>query len=201
MIQTDAPINPGNSGGPLLNRCGEVIGINSSIVPEAQNIGFSIPINLAKSVMPSLVRNGRVIRPWIGFHGSIIGEEFRSLLKLDLVDGLLVEVIEPGSPAEQAGIRGGQLQFTVGTNSLLLGGDIVTEINGTSIKNPEKLGDVMRSLSVGGKLSLKLYREGTYRDVDYVLPERPLFPADLPPEQADLPIPAPRNNAWKQRTP
>src|SRR4249920_3724021 len=65
LIQTDTPINPGNSGGPLLNRCGEVIGINTAIVAEAQSIGFSVPINLAKTVLPSLIKEGRVIRPWI----------------------------------------------------------------------------------------------------------------------------------------
>jgi S1-C subfamily serine protease len=106
LIQMDAPINPGNSGGPLLNRCGEVIGINTAILPEAQNIGFAIPMNLAKAVIPSLTTQGRVIRPWLGFHGQLVGETLRNLLRIPLVDGLLVEVIEPGSPAERAGLRG-----------------------------------------------------------------------------------------------
>ena len=114
LIQTDAPINPGNSGGPLLNLCGEVIGINTAIVPTAQNIGFAIPIDLAKDARAALIKDGSVIRPWIGFHGQMIGAELRKLLQFPLVDGLLVEVVEPGSPAEKAGIEGGTVELALG---------------------------------------------------------------------------------------
>jgi S1-C subfamily serine protease len=179
MIQTDAPINPGNSGGPLINRCGEVIGINTAIMPEAQNIGFAIPINLAKSVLPSLVNQGRVIRPWVGFHGQPIGESLRSLLRIPLVDGLLVEVIEPGSPAERAGLRGGQLEIVIAGRAFLVGGDIVTRVNGQSVNSPEKLFRIMRGLKVGETIKLTVFREGDYREVEYPLPERPILPGDL----------------------
>ncbi len=190
LIQTDAPINPGNSGGPLLNRCGEVIGINSAIIPNAQNIGFAIPSNLLKSVTSALLKDGRVIRPWIGFHGSMIGPEVRKVLNLPLTDGLLVEVVEPGSPAEAAGIRGGRIEFTLGTISLLLGGDIVTRINNAPTTDPEKLAPIMRSLKVGSTVKLTLFREGEMREVEYVLPERPLLPGDLPEEQAGTQLPS-----------
>src|SRR3954468_19513861 len=120
LIQTDTPINPGNSGGPLLNLCGEVIGMNTAIVPDAQSIGFAIPINLVKSVLPTLIKEGRLIRPWLGFQGTVIGPDVRKVLKLPLTDGLLIEVIEPGSPAESVGLRGGEIEFTLGTLSLLL---------------------------------------------------------------------------------
>jgi S1-C subfamily serine protease len=190
LIQTDAPINPGNSGGPLLNRCGEVIGINSAIIPNAQNIGFAIPSNLLKSVTTALLKDGRVIRPWIGFHGSMIGPDVRKVLNLPLTDGLLVEVVEPGSPAEAAGIRGGRIEFTLGTISLLLGGDIVTRINDAATSNPEKLAPIMRSLKVGSSVKLTLFREGEMREVEYVLPERPLLPGDLPDEQAGAQLPS-----------
>lgn len=184
LIQTDAPINPGNSGGPLLNRCGEVIGMNTAIIPDAQNIGFAIPINLIKAVLPSLLKNGRVIRPWIGFHGTLIGAELRKLINLPLVDGLVVEVVEPGSPADAAGIRGGRLDLTVGTNSIILGGDIVTSINGVPLSDPEKLTPIMRALKIGSTLKLKLFRDGKSIDVEYVLPERPIMPSDLPEDQS-----------------
>ena len=190
LIQTDAPINPGNSGGPLLNGCGQVIGINTAIMPDAQNIGFAIPINLVKAVAVELAQNGRVIRPWVGFHGSIIGSELRGLLRLPLVDGLLVEVVEPGSPAEAAGIRGGSIELTIGSTSLLLGGDIVTTVNGAAVTDTEKLEPVMRALKVGSTIKLALYRDGETRVVEYVLPERPLLPGDLPPEQASEPLPS-----------
>jgi len=180
LIQTDTAINPGNSGGPLLNRCGEVIGINTAIVPEAQSIGFSVPINLAKTVLPALIKEGRVIRPWIGFHGQLIGPELRKLLQIPLVDGLLVEVVEPGSPADKAGIRGGVMELSIGGSSFLLGGDIVVSLNGAPMNEPEKLSAIMRGVKVGSRLKLKLFREGKYLDLEYALPERPLLPGDLP---------------------
>ena len=186
LIQTDAPINPGNSGGPLLNMCGEVIGMNTAIVPDAQNIGFAIPINLVKTVVPALIKDGRMIRPWIGFHGTMIGANLRKVLKLPLTDGLLIEVIEPGSPAEAAGLRGGEVEFTLGTTSLLLGGDIVTAINGVPTTDAQKIAPIMRGLKVGATLTMSVFREGETREVVYTLPERPLLPGDLPEEQAGL---------------
>lgn len=182
LIQTDAPINPGSSGGPLLNRCGEVVGINTSIIPDAQNIGFAIPANLAKLLLPTLMKNGRVIRPWVGFHGQLIDADLRKLLQMPLVDGLLVEAIEPGSPAEKAGVRGGRLELTVGGTSYLLGGDIVVSINGVKVTDTDGLATAMRGLKVGSNLKLRLYREGKYYEVEYSLPERPLLPGDIPNE-------------------
>jgi serine protease Do len=183
MIQTDTPINPGNSGGPLFNRCGEVIGITTAMVEEAQNIGFAIPINLVKAVLPALIKNGRVIRPWLGFDGTLISAELKRLLNLPLADGLLVEAVEPGSPAEGAGMRGGQLEVTMGTTSILLGGDTVTSINGTRMDDPQKLASILRALTVGDKVKLTVFSDGKVRDVEFVLPERPLMPSDLPEEQ------------------
>ena len=196
LIQTDTPINPGNSGGPLLNRCGEVIGINTAILPDAQNIGFAIPINLAKAVLPALVKDGHIVRPWIGFHGQLIGADLRKLLQMPLVDGLLVEVIEPGSPAERAGIRGGEMELTIGGSSFLLGGDIVVSMNGLALNDPEKLSGIMRSVKVGSTVKLKLYRQGKYFDVQYTVPERPLLPGDITEAETRFPdAPAGRGRA------
>ena len=186
LIQTDTPINPGNSGGPLLNMCGEVIGMNTAIVPDAQNIGFAIPVNLIKTVLPALIRDGRMIRPWLGFHGSMVGAELRKVLKLPLTDGLLVEVVEPGSPAEIAGMRGGEIEFTLGTISLLLGGDIITSVNGVPTTDADKIAPIMRGVKVGDKLKMSVFRDGETREVVYTLPERPLLPGDLPEEQAGM---------------
>jgi serine protease Do len=191
MIQTDTPINPGNSGGPLFNRCGEVIGITTAIVEDAQNIGFAIPINLVKAVLPSLIKNGRVIRPWLGIDGTLIPPELKKLLNLPLVDGLLVEAVEPGSPAEKAGMRGGDLEVTIGTTSLLMGGDIVTSINGKGLGDPGVLASTLRALAVGDRVKLTVYREGKVREIEFVLPERPLMPSDLP-EGQSFPLSSPR---------
>jgi serine protease Do len=182
LIQTDAPINPGNSGGPLLNHCGEVVGINSAIITDAQNIGFAIPANLAKLLLPSLVKNGRVIRPWIGFHGQLIGADLRNLLQIPLVDGLLVEAVEPGSPADKTGIRGGRTELTVGGSTFLVGGDIVVSINGAKVADSDGLATAMHGLKVGSRMKLEVFREGKYLDVEYELPERPLLPGDIPSE-------------------
>jgi S1-C subfamily serine protease len=199
LIQTDTPINPGNSGGPLLNRCGEVIGINTAILPDAQNIGFAVPINLAKSVLPGLIKDGRVIRPWIGFHGQLIGPELRKLLQMPLVDGLLVEAVEPGSPAEHGGLHGGNLELTIGGNSLLLGGDIVVNLNGIDMNQPEQLAAAMHAIKVGSTLKLRLFHEGTYRNVEYKLPERPLLPGDVPDNGTFLPAPRPDTKTQMRR--
>ncbi len=184
LIQTDTPINPGNSGGPLLDRCGRVIGINTAIIEDAQNIGFAVPINLVKEILPSLLSRGRVIRPWVGFHGQLVDPDLRKLLQVPLVDGLLIEVVEPGSPAEKAGLRGGLVEFAVGGQSYLLGGDIVTTINGTTLNSPDALVRVIRSLKVGDTLRMRMFRDGRYRAVKYMLTERPLLPGDLPDQRA-----------------
>jgi serine protease Do len=179
LIQTDTPINPGNSGGPLLNRCGEVIGISTAVIAEAENIGFVIPINLAKAVLPSLLTYGRVIRPWLGFHGQLIDNALTELLRMPLVGGLLVEVIEPGSPAEQAGLRGGRLELAIAGHEFLLGGDIITHVNGIRLDSPETLLDIMRTLTVGSMVRLQVFRDGTDETVEYVLPERPVLLGDI----------------------
>ena len=192
LIQTDTPINPGNSGGPLLNRCGEVIGITTSLLADAQSISFAVPINLAKAVLPALLERGRVVRPWIGFHGQLVDEAVRDLLRIPLVEGLLVEVIEPGSPAERAGLRGGQLEIAISGREFLFGGDIVTTMNGTRLTSEEHLLEAMRAAAVGDTLRLTVYRRGEYLDLEYVLPERPLLPGDVPGQSTLVPSGAQR---------
>jgi S1-C subfamily serine protease len=179
LIQTDAPINPGNSGGPLLNRCGEVIGISTAIIADAANISFAIPVNLAKAVLPSLLAHGRVIRPWIGFHGQLIDGELLNLFRIPLAEGLLVEAVEPDSPAEHAGLRGGQIEVAIAERDFLIGGDIVLSINDIRLDTPEKLNNVMRALQVGSTVTLKVFRDGEDLEIQYVLPERPILPADI----------------------
>ena len=192
LIQTDAPINPGNSGGALLNRCGEVVGITTAILPDAQNIGFAIPIDLVKTVLPSLLDKGRTIRPWLGVQGHLVAPPLKEFLRLPLTDGLLVEVVEPGSPAEHAGIRGGRLDVVIGGDALLLGGDIITQVNGRPVDTPERLMKAMQSLKVGDTVRLTLFREGQTQDVEFVLPERPMLPQDLLTQRSVAPLGAAR---------
>jgi serine protease Do len=179
LIQTDASINPGNSGGPLLNRCGEVIGINTSILAEAQNIGFAIPINVAKSVIPELIEHGRLIRPWLGISGKLVKKELMQIINLPLVDGFLIETVDPGSPAQQAGMHGGDLPLTIAGTEILLDGDIVTEINGQAVDNEENLLKLIGSLKVGDKVRLTLFYKEETRSIELNLLERPILPADF----------------------
>jgi serine protease Do len=185
LIQTDAPINPGNSGGPLVNRCGETIGINTLMVSDAQNIGFAIPINIAKQVVPQLVEHGRIIRPWFGISVKPISREVVEIINIPLVDGLLVEKVDAGSPAQQAGIRGGSLPVTIAGDQFLLGGDIITEMNGHSPNEPKRFAEMVSSLQVGETVRLTLYREKHVRHVIFILQERPLLPGDLRPSASN----------------
>src|SRR6266446_2903450 len=180
LIQTDAAINPGNSGGPLVNRCGEVVGLTSALLADAKNIGFAIPINIVKQVLPQLVQQGRVMRPWLGVSGKVIGKEVQDLLKLPLVDGFLVETIEPGSPAAKAGLHEGELLIAIAGAEFLFGGDIITVANGKKLDDTEKFAQFVRTLKVGDMVHLTLHHEGTTRQVEFSLPERPILPGDVP---------------------
>jgi serine protease Do len=190
LIQIDTPINPGNSGGPLINQCGEVIGITTAKLADAQNIGFAIPINLVKAVLPSLVSQGRVIRPWLGFHGQIIDDGLQSIFRFPLVPGLMIEVVEPGSPAEKAGLKGGVLEITIAGQELLLGGDIITKMNGIEVNSSENLLEILQQLKVGANVSLTIYREGKELTISYEIPERPLLPGDFSSENTSFPFSA-----------
>jgi serine protease Do len=179
LIQVDTPINHGNSGGPLLNRCGDVIGITTAIISDAQNIGLVIPINLAKAALPGLLKDGHLARPWLGFHGQFIDNNLKRLLRLPLRTGFLIEAVEPGSPAEQAQLQGGDMEITIAGDDFLLGGDIITMMNGKRLDSPETVINALQELKVGGELSLTIFREGKMQEVKYNLPERPLLPGDI----------------------
>jgi serine protease Do len=191
LIQTDAAINPGSSGGPLIDRCGDVVGISTALLSDAQNIGFAVPSDKIKEVMPALVANGRVIRPWLGVQGQLVAPALRDLFRISLVDGFLVEVVEPHSPAEQQGVVGGDLDLTIGGQPLLLGGDIITAIDGRPVSDPDGLLQTLGVMKVGSTLRLSVFREGKTRDVTITTIERPLLPGDLPGRRAATPAARP----------
>ena len=109
LIQTDAAINPGNSGGPLLNLDGEVIGMNTAIIAGAQGIGFAVPINLVKLTIDEILRFGRIVRPRLGIYGIDLNKPMAKYFKLPVDKGVLVVGVVPGSPADDAGIRQGDV--------------------------------------------------------------------------------------------
>ncbi len=173
LIQTDAAINPGNSGGPLVNVCGEVVGLTTAILPDAQSIGFAVPASLIKSVSRDLLEKGHVVRPWLGVQGTLISRDLRDLLKEPLGEGLLIEVVEPGSPAARAGVRGGDLDLVIGGHPMLVGGDVIRTIDGTRIDSMEAASRVLAGLSIGSHVALTLARAGVERTLDLVVEERP----------------------------
>jgi S1-C subfamily serine protease len=173
------------------------------MLTEAQNIGFAVPINIAKQVLPQLVEHGRVVRPWLGVAGQVVGEELREILNLPLVPGFLVEAIEPGSPAAQAGLRGGILPVTIAGEEFVFGGDIITAANEQTLDTPEKFAQFTRALQVGDTVRLTLYREGDIQTVELHLPERPILPGDVSPEhrRTIVPLHQRRHGVWWRRGP
>ncbi|NLL61888.1 MAG: Do family serine endopeptidase [Candidatus Atribacteria bacterium] len=145
LIQTDAAINPGNSGGPLLNTKGEVIGINTAIIPYAQGIGFAIPVNVAKRNLDDLINLGKVRRPWIGVYIQEVTPEIADQFKLDKAEGVLIADVISGSPAEQSG---------------LARGDVILSVDNKKVNSPQELQDAIRSLQIGDKATLKVNRDG-----------------------------------------
>jgi serine protease Do len=188
LIQTDAAINHGSSGGPLIDRCGDVVGITTAILENARGIGFAIPVSLVKDALPELIKNGRVIRPWLGVQGQPVSSTLKELLRVPLVDGLLVEVVEPGSPASRLDIRGGSLDVIIGGDPFLLGGDIITEIDGAPVGDREKLTRAVKALKVGAAVRLTLFREQETRQIVVVIAERPMLKSDLSVQQTFAPL-------------
>jgi S1-C subfamily serine protease len=180
FIQTDAAINPGNSGGPLVTRCGAAVGVNTMMLKEAQTTGFAVPANLLKQVIPELLEHGRVIRPWHGIYGRIVDPVLATILHLPAVSGFLIETVEPGSPAEKVGLKGGTLPVQIGMQKFLLGGDIVTEVNNTKLTNMKAVLAILNGFKVGQVVNLKYLRPGQgLKTVTATLVERPPLPGDL----------------------
>jgi len=179
MIQTDAPINPGNSGGPLVDRCGGVVGINTLISEDAQSIGFAVPINAAKSILRDLRELGRVVRPWLGMQGRAIDNRLGVVVRMPVTPGYLVEVVYDGSPADRAGVRGGNLSVVVQGEEYLLGGDILTAINGSPIRSHSDYIMRVKTLRVGQRVKITVVREGQQREMTLTVAERPRLPSDL----------------------
>jgi S1-C subfamily serine protease len=177
MIQTDAAINPGNSGGPLIDLCGNVIGINTRQNGQAENIAFAIPASVIRQVVPELISHGRVLRAWHGINGKIVPEVFSPILGVP--PGLLVETVEPGSPAQQIGLKGGQLRVAIGIDEYLLGGEVILSVNGQPLSDMNMVAHLVRSFKVGDRVTLTYWQNGQELTTTVVLPERPTLAGDL----------------------
>jgi 2-alkenal reductase len=184
IIQTDAAINPGNSGGPLLNSDGEVIGVNTAIVPRRDNlsgersflgVGFAVPSNLVKRVVPSLIENGKYEHPWIGFSGNSVTPEIAEAMDLPQIAGALVVQVISGSPADDAGLRGGtrEIVFDNGVDTTI-GGDVIIAIEDEEIR---VFDDLISFLSRRGvvdqAITLTIIRNGEEQTIELILGPRP----------------------------
>ncbi|MFW0884482.1 S1C family serine protease [Candidatus Acidulodesulfobacterium sp. H_13] len=167
IIQTDAAINFGNSGGPLVDYNGEVIGINTAkLADHAQNIGFAIPINLAKKDIPELIRYGRVIKPWLGIEAIKLTGSLSVLLGIKYVKrGLLIEKVFPKSPAFRSGLRAGSRIIAMKNITYIVGGDIITRINGNKVYSFSRLEELINTFTPGQIIVLKIHRGKTIKFV------------------------------------
>ncbi len=159
VIQTDAAINPGNSGGPLLNSRGQLIGVNAAIRSGAENIGFAIPLGTLRRVVPELIANGRYPHPWLGVAGYSLGPELAKNLNLPVEKGVLVARVYNNSPAVRAGLQGASREAIIGNRRLLVGGDIIVELDGQTIDSNITLTQVLETRTrVGDEVEIKFYR-------------------------------------------
>jgi len=179
IIQTDAAVNPGNSGGPLLNMEGQVIGMNTAIFSETgvyAGIGFAIPSNTITKIVPSLITTGSYQHPWLGLIGIDITPDIAEALGLSLEEakGFLIIGVNEGSPADKAGIRGGDRVTNVNGREIRLGGDIVLKIDNQDVR---KIEDILTYLEgqkhVGDTVQLTIVRDGKTQIVNATLTPRP----------------------------
>jgi S1-C subfamily serine protease len=178
VIQTDAPINPGNSGGPLLNMRGEVIGMTSAIFSntgEFSGVGLAISSDTMKKVIPLLITNGTYAHPWLGISGTNMTPELATALRLNNPRGFLVIDVIPGSPAANAGIRGGEQIVSINGQQIPIGGDVILRIGDTPVR---KIDDVLTYLErykmIGDTADLTVLRGGQERNVFVKLTARPI---------------------------
>jgi serine protease Do len=158
FMQTDAAINPGNSGGPLINLDGEVVAINTAIVPYAQGIGFAIPVNMAKQVMDDLIKHGEVKRGWLGIMLQTMTPGFAETYGIPTDEGAIVSDVIDDSPADEAGFERG---------------DVITAVDGQKVKSGQDVVLFIRNKLAGDKANIEIYREGKKQRINVELGEIP----------------------------
>ncbi|MBN2282975.1 MAG: DegQ family serine endoprotease [Deltaproteobacteria bacterium] len=157
FIQTDASINPGNSGGPLFNLAGEVVGINTAIVAQGQGIGFAIPVDMARAILPQLKDKGKVVRGWLGVSVQEITDDIAESMNLESKDGALVSDVFTGDPADKAGIKTG---------------DIIVGIDGRKVTDTHDLLMIVAGIPVGKEVGVTVLRNGKKKTLNVVVSER-----------------------------
>ena len=177
VIQTDAAINPGNSGGPLFNMRGQVVGINTAIqstTGEFTGVGFAVPSNTVKKVVPVLIRDGEFKHPWMGISGTDVDPELAEMRDLKSSKGFVVISVIEGSPAEKAGMKGVTQTREKDGREFPVDGDIIVAIDGKTVR---KISDILihlqREKTIGDEMILTVLRTGVSFDLTMILEERP----------------------------
>ena len=170
FIQTDASINPGNSGGPLINIDGEVVGINAMIIQPGTGIGFAIPINMAKQILNDLIKQGKVVRPWLGISVQDLTPEMAEQFQVKEKEGVIVAQIHQGTGAEKAG---------------LVSGDIMKSVDDKAIKNTNELIKEIQKKKVGQKVKLNVVRDGKPMTIEVTLTAMPDKPEALKEKESE----------------
>lgn len=177
MIQTDAAINPGNSGGPLINSSGKVIGVNSAIFTQSggfMGIGLALPINRARKVAQDLISYGRVIYPWAGIDVWMnLSPGLANALRLPPVTGILIFRVAEGSPAQKAGLRGGNRLVSFGGRPIVLGGDVILAVDGVAVPTFDAYRERVLQKEIGDTVTLTILRDGEEKKVDVTLAAAP----------------------------
>src|SRR4051812_48067891 len=178
VIQTDAAINPGNSGGPLINAEGEVIGINSQIATGGGGngnvgIGFAIPTDTIRAEIQQLETKGEVEHAFLGISGGTVTPELAKALNLPVEQGVIVQQVVKGGPADKAGLEAGSTSATINGEEVRLGGDVITEADGEKVKSMEELVEQIQDSKPGDKLELKFLRGGDEKTADVTLGTQP----------------------------
>ncbi len=182
IIQTDSVINPGNSGGPLLNLKGEVIGVNTAIAtngfnfqPSFGGVGYVVPSNIVKEVVPELIENGKIAHAWLGIAGGTLLSAYAEAMNLAPDQrGVLVAEVLPDSPADKAGLVGSNQEVTIDGFPAQIGGDVITQIDDQPILEfDDLLAYIVRQTKPGQTVTLTILRDGEQMQVDVTMEARP----------------------------
>jgi 2-alkenal reductase len=176
-IQTDAAINPGNSGGPLVDGEGRVIGVNQQIKSTSgggEGVGFAVPVDAVKRSLEMLRDGGEARYAYLGVSSVELYPQLVDRFKLDVDKGAWVQTVNPGGPAEQAGLRGGGSPVPFQAEAYRPGGDVITKVDGKPVESSAQLAELIAAYEPGERVPLEIHRDGDTREIEVKLGERPL---------------------------
>jgi S1-C subfamily serine protease len=176
-IQTDAAINPGNSGGPLVDGEGRVIGVNQQIKTTSgggEGVGFAVPVDAVKRSLDMLRKDGEADYAYLGVSSVELYPQLVEKFELDVEQGAWVQEVNPGGPAERAGVRGGGSPVEFQAQSYRPGGDVITKVDGKLVEDSAQLADLIADYEPGEEVPLEIHRDGDTRQIEVKLGERPL---------------------------